>query len=347
MVTSDCASFMSISQSVSYSGGMSQTPSTKVKPATQAPKKARYHVRNWPQYERALVDRGRMTLWIHEQVLRQWCAPKVKGQRGAPRLYSDLLILCLWALKARYHLTNRGVEGFMKSILWALGVYRPVPDHTTVSRRGRHLPVTLTRPTPMKPIQVLIDSTGIKILGASTWREWQRYVPGGPRDFRKLHIALDAATQEIVAVEVTDKYDHDKDQVAALLAQVVDPIQRVTADGNYDFDSSREAIRAYGAQDLIPPRANAVIQPNSPRPERDRAIQLIETLGSKAAWKEAVGYHQRSLVETAMYRIKGQFGERMASREKERQITEMRVWAWVLNQLTRLGMPVSRPVALT
>ena len=81
-----------------------------------------------------------MTLWVHDRVLQQWFAPKVPGRRGAPRLYSDTLILCLWALKARYHLTHRGAEGLMKSLLWMLGVYRPVPDHTTLSRRGRHLP---------------------------------------------------------------------------------------------------------------------------------------------------------------------------------------------------------------
>lgn len=317
------------------------------RPLPREHKRVRYRVQNWSAYDRALVARGQVTLWVDERVLREWQAPRRAGQRGAPQRYSETLMLSLWALKARYRLTNRGVEGLMQSLLSLLGIGRPVPDHTTISRRGRQLRVDLTRARRSAPIHVLLDSTGIKIQGASTWRSWQHYRPGGPHTFRKLHLAADADTQEIVAVEVTDRQDHDKEMVEPLLAQIADPLGRVTADGNYDFDRVREAIWARGALDIIPPRVTAVRVRANPRPERDRAVQRMAETGSKAAWKAEVGYHRRSLIETTMSRLKGQFGERMGSRERRRQITELRVWGWVLNHLTLLGMPMSHPATPT
>jgi IS5 family transposase len=125
---------------------------------------------------------------------------------------------------------------------------------------------------------------------------------------------------------------------------VADPIGQVTADGNYDFDTCREAIRARGARDLIPPRANAVIDPRHPRPERDAALRQIARLGSRKAWKKRVGYHRRSLIETAFSRLKRRLGQRLSSREKSRQITEANIWCRVMNALTQLGLPDTVPI---
>jgi len=81
------------------------------------------------------------------------------------------------------------------------------------------------------------------------------------QDFRKIHIALNVAAQAIEAVEVTDKHVQDNRLVGPLLSQVKGSIRLVTADGNYDFQTARLPIRARGALDLIPPRADAVIVP--------------------------------------------------------------------------------------
>jgi hypothetical protein len=62
---------------------------------SQVPKpKPRYRVANWREYNRALVARGSITLWIDEAVLAGWRAAGGKGRR-----YSDMAILC--ALRAR------------------------------------------------------------------------------------------------------------------------------------------------------------------------------------------------------------------------------------------------------
>jgi IS5 family transposase len=304
-------------------------------------------VRNWRAYDRALVRRGEITLWLDRRLVRHWRAPK-SGKRGASPTYTDAVIACLLTLKAMFHLSNREVEGLVRSLLKLMRVKLPTPDHTTVSRRGGRLALALPVQAASEPVHLLLDSTGVQIFGPSAWREWQdqhwRQTQRGQHDFRKLHLAVNADTQEIVAVEVTDKFEHDKEQVARLLAQVPSAIARVTADGNYDFNSAREAIAARGARDVIPPRADAVIQPAHPRPERDQAVRRIAQLGSRKAWKVESGYHRRSLIETAIYRLKTRLGHRLRSREKTRQIQEARIWCGVLNRLTRLGLPDSVPI---
>src|SRR3954451_8915446 len=53
--------------------------------------RARYKVRNWPAYDRALQQRGRLTVWVTPEALAAWHPPKT-GRRGRPRTYSDIAI---------------------------------------------------------------------------------------------------------------------------------------------------------------------------------------------------------------------------------------------------------------
>jgi hypothetical protein len=314
----------------------------------RAVRKVKYRVPNWRRYEQALSQRGAVTLWVDQRWLSRWYRRERAGKRGAPFIYSAGLIVCMLMLKAVYHLSNRETEGLLRSLLRLMRARYPVPDHTTLSRRGRRLYVPLRRQPQHRPLDLLLDSTGLQLVGVSPWRAWQgarwRQAQTGNQDFRKIHLALNAETQSIEAVEVTDKHVHDNRLVEPLLARVKGTIRQVTADGNYDFEAARLPIRARGALDLIPPRADAVIIPAWPRPGRDQALKLIARLGGRAAWKRQTGYHQRSLIETAFSRMKGRLGQRLRSREKSRQITEVRVWCQVLNRMAQLGLPHSQPV---
>lgn len=310
----------------------------------------RYRVQNWPKYERALRQRSNIELWLDPDLLHRWPrAEQPRGRRGAPCYYSPAVILCMLTLKALYHLSHREVEGLVRSVLHLQHLRRRVPDHTTLSRRGRHLTVPLDVRPSRQPVHVLLDSSGVQIRGVSPWREWQqrrwRRAQAGRQDFRKIHVALCAETQEFLAVEVTDKYEHDQNLVPTLLETVARPITCVLADGNYDFRRAREAIAAQGAQALIPPRANAALNPRDPQAERDAAVRWIQTHATgRTGWKKRSGYHRRSLVETAFSRWKGRLGSRLASREKSRQITEVRIGCRLLNHFTHLGSPETRRV---
>ena len=111
--------------------------------------KTKYHVRNWASYERALVHRGDVTVWLSPAAIAAW-EPDGGGRRGGQRKYSDVAIETVLALRRIFHLPLRQAEGFLTSLFRLMGLALPSPDHTTLSRRGQPLDVTL-RPPPHDP----------------------------------------------------------------------------------------------------------------------------------------------------------------------------------------------------
>ena len=104
--------------------------------------KTKYHVGNWPAYDRALVQRGDITVWLPPDVIATWEAVGV-GTRGGQLQYSDLAIETALTLRLIFHLPLRQTEGFLTSIFGMLGLDLSTPDHTTLSRRGQHLEALL------------------------------------------------------------------------------------------------------------------------------------------------------------------------------------------------------------
>src|SRR3954468_21463858 len=98
--------------------------------------RARYRVTNWPEYEAGLRRRGDLTLWLDEAAVAGWSAPKRSTPGGQP-IYSDVAIESLLRLPLFFHLALRQPEAFSPSIFRLLGLDLPVPDHSTLSRRGR------------------------------------------------------------------------------------------------------------------------------------------------------------------------------------------------------------------
>ncbi|MDH3598411.1 MAG: transposase [Candidatus Tectomicrobia bacterium] len=106
------------------------------KRAKRHPKyKTSYRVRNWPEYDKALRDRGDITLWISQDAIEAW-TPAQTGTRGGQRVYSDLAIQTALTLRLLFHLPLRQTEGFLHSVLTLIGLALPCPDHTTLSRRN-------------------------------------------------------------------------------------------------------------------------------------------------------------------------------------------------------------------
>ncbi len=98
--------------------------------------RARYRVRNWPQYDAGLRRRGDLTLWLDEAALAGWRAARRTTPGGQAR-YSDLAIELVLMLRLVFHLALRQAEGFVGSVLRLLGLDLSIPDHTTLSRRSR------------------------------------------------------------------------------------------------------------------------------------------------------------------------------------------------------------------
>ena len=135
--------------------------------------KTKYHVRNWASYERTLVDRGDITVWLSPEAIAAW-EPEGGGTRGGQRKYSDVAIETALTLRLIFHLPLRQAEGFLASLFRLMGLDLPSPDHTMSSRRGQHLDVTLRRPPRVKRLHLIIDSTGLAPLetahrGSGIW----------------------------------------------------------------------------------------------------------------------------------------------------------------------------------
>ena len=158
--------------------------------------KTKYHVRNWASYERALIQRGDLTVWLSPDAVAAW-EPATGGRRGGQRKYSDIAIETALTVRLIFHLPLRQAEGFLTSVFGLMRLDLRVPDHTTLSRRGQHLDVALCHAPREKRLHLLIDSTGLSIVGEGEWaaakhgghgkRGWSR-VPRSPRSRTKKRI---------------------------------------------------------------------------------------------------------------------------------------------------------------
>src|SRR5215211_3976254 len=186
--------------------------------------RARYKVRNWPEYDRALQQRGSLTVWVTPEALAAWHPPRT-GQRGRPRSYSDVAIETGHLLRLAFGRPWRQTEGLLHSLTTLLGVSVGVPDHTTFSRRspGLALATALARAQASGPVHVVIDATGLKVYGAGEWRV-EKHGARGKRTWRKLHLAIDPGPGEILASELTSHEEGDASQVGPLLDQIPGPL---------------------------------------------------------------------------------------------------------------------------
>src|SRR3982751_508232 len=309
--------------------------------------KAKYQVKNWGEYDQALPQRGSLTVWFTPEAVAAWQAPPT-GRRGRSPLYSDVAIENGQMLRLVFGQPWRQTEGLLRSIAALLGVSLAIPDHTTFSRRSVGLSLTTVLPPTAEPVHVVIDSTGLKVYGAGEWQT-EKHGERGRRTWRKLHLAVNHDSGEILASELTSNEIGDSAMVGPLLEQIQSPITSVTADGAYDGEPVYRAITERQPQlppaVIIPPRITAVLSSGTDNiPSwRDRHLHLIQEKGRRSGEK-AVGYGKRSLVETAMFRDKTLIGPTLRSRKFAAQQVEARVACSVINRMTELGMPISQRV---
>jgi hypothetical protein len=312
-------------------------------------KKAVYRIRNWAAYNQSLVQRGSITVWISEEALANW-HPKAEAvrSRGGQMQYGDEAIRCLLLLKAVYHLPYRQTVGFGQSLMDLLGAKVRVPDYTTLCKRSIDLAVGLPTSNPHEAQHIVLDSTGLKVYGEGEWKVRQHGY-SKRRTWRKLHLSVDEKTHEIQAVVLSEAGGDDAEAGQQLLEETPGELEQVSADGSYDKAKFYQACSARGVKHIvIPPRRDAKIwqHGNCKKPPlpRDQNVRRIRQVGRKK-WKVELGYHRRSLAETAVFRFKIIFGHTLTTRTLPRQITEARIKVVALNRMTQLGMPDSYRVA--
>ena len=154
-------------------------------------------------------------------------------------------------------------------------------------------------------IHIVVDSTGLKVLGEGEWKV-RKHGVSKRRTWRKLHLGVDEETGIIHAVCLTKNDVDDADQVEEMLDQVKVSIDKFSGDGAYDKRKCWNALEDRLITGIIPPRVDAVYWEDElgliDHP-RNHILTSIE-LNDREKWKKRSGYHRRSLSETAMFRFK-------------------------------------------
>jgi len=312
-----------------------------------AKRKPTYRVRNWANYNRSLVSRGSLIVWVSPTVVAAWTQVVRNGKRGHPQTYSDLAMECMAMLRAVYHLPLRATQGLLGSILELMHVTLTVPNYSTLSRRQVALDFHPPQRQAGDTLHLVGGSTGVKVFGEGEWKVRQ-HGWSKRRTWKKLHLGVDEATGQILAVTVTDNSVADAMALPGLLDQVTEPIGQVSGDTAYDTRADYDAIRQRQARATIPPRRGARIwqhaNTKAERLIRDENLRAIRRAGRKA-WKQASGYHRRSLAETAMSRFKRILGPTISARTFPGQAAEIKVRCTILNIMLQLGAPDTYRVA--
>ncbi len=300
--------------------------------------KTKYRVANWTSYDRALVGRGDVTLWLAPEAIVAWTPGRV-GTRGGQFKYSDLAIETAFTLRLIFHLPLRQAEGFLNSLFRMMGIDRSAPDHTTLSRRSQHLDLTLRGVPTDERIHLIVDSTGLSIVGDGEWAA-AKHGRRGTRGWKKLHVGVDRSGV-IVAHALTDAPVDDATTGITLIEAVDGDIVSVTADAAYDTIAFCDAAGARGATVVVPPAKTATASRRQPRSgDRDRTIKKVQEIGRRR-WKKVAGYHRQACVENAFFRYKSIFGGALRARSPGGQVAEALVACNVLNQMADLGRPSS------
>jgi transposase len=306
--------------------------------------KQKFKVTNWAAYNESLRRRGDLTVWISDEALSQWSAPR-RTSRGGQPIYSDLAITMCLTLRVVYDQPLRQTQGMMRSIATLMGVDIAVPDFSTLSRRskGLVLPPVRRLTACQDPVHLVVDSTGLKIFGEGEWLENKHKTKVKRKRWRKLHLGLDLVSGEIICSELTTDDVGDPTALPCLLGQIDGPVAKFIADGAYDGSPTRDlpATRLGEIVEVIvPPPKTAVQSPQAALnpTARDLHIAEIETRG-RMAWQKSTGYNKRSRIETQMGRWKTVIGPKLQAQNFDNQTTEAKIGVRALNQMTDLGRP--------
>lgn len=160
--------------------------------------KQTYQITNWREYNKSLVNRGDITIWFSDEALEHWAHANACVKVGRPFVYSDTAVECLLTIRELLKLPYRQTEGFGRSLVAMLGVDVAIPDYSSLAKRAGKLDVKLTIAGKRGHIDIVVDSTGLKVFGEGEWK-MRTHGKAKRRTWRKLHLSVNPQTREIVA----------------------------------------------------------------------------------------------------------------------------------------------------
>lgn len=305
--------------------------------------KQKFKITNWPTYNKALKQRGSLTVWLDESAIAVWTEETTPERRGRPLYYSDMAITTVLMMKRVFGLSLRALQGFVDSIFKLMGLSLRCPDYSLISKRAKTVKISIKTPTRGEISHLVIDGTGLKVFGEGEWKVRQHGAERR-RVWRKLHLAADSVTHEIICADLSLSGTTDAQALPGLINQTHRKIREASADGAYDTRYCHDTLLKKKIRPLIPPRSGAQYWPHRYH-ERNHAVANQRLSGSNDTWKKKVGYHRRSVAETAIFRFKTLLGDHLSLRDYDAQVGEAMAMVKALNRITLLGMPNSIRIA--
>ncbi|KAF0691002.1 IS5/IS1182 family transposase, partial [Aphis craccivora] len=74
--------------------------------------KQKFKITNWPAYNKALRQRGSLTVWLDESAIAGWTDCSSPEGRGRPLYYSDMAVTTVLMMKRVFNLSLRALQGF-------------------------------------------------------------------------------------------------------------------------------------------------------------------------------------------------------------------------------------------
>ena len=255
------------------------------------------------------------------------------GKMGRPAVFSDVAIQRCLSVMVLFKLPLRQAVGMVRALLKLAGLDWPVPDCTTLCRRQKTLAVQIPHHRADGPLNLLVDSTGIRFLGDGEWPIAGKTIPrivfwpgscestapradvNGARSIWPWILGMDTTTSDIRAVEFTSRREGDSPTLPALLDRIPDggQIGSVTADGACDTRRCHTARLDRQAKAIIPIRKTGrlwrvdcpaaldiVLGPMADNVSPRNAILREVREEGRAGWKRQNGDHARSRAEAKM-----------------------------------------------
>jgi hypothetical protein len=305
--------------------------------------KVKKRERDWSALDAAHRKRGELITIFYSTDGGLFEPPPKTGRVGGPRVYSDNTIEAVLTIKHVTRLSLRAIEGFVIGMREVTGGTWPVPNYTTLSRREATLKVDLcTRVKPGEKQVLIVDSTGLKVMGEGEWKVRKHGTDGKRRTWIKAHILVDRATGDVLDVSVTSGDAADCPELPKLLPAQLHGAA-VLGDGAYHTKDLHREIYARGGVLLTPPPKNArKWKPHNWAVDepafrfRNSQLTPLQRLG-RTQWKVQSGLGQRSFIECTNNRLKSITGSHLSARKPANQVVEVRIRCKVLNRLAVPG----------
>ncbi len=189
------------------------------------------------------------------------------------------------------------------------------------------------------PIHLIVDSTGLSVVGQGAWAA-AKHGGHGKRGWKKLHLGVDRSGV-IVAQALPDAHGDDATTTVDLSPVGDGDISSVTADAAYDTIAVCEAAGGRGAKVAVPPKRTAAVSHRRPRSvARDRTVKRVQAIGRRR-WKKEAGSHRQARVQNVFFRYTSIIGDGLRARSAVGQEAEAVLACTVLNRMRDLGRPAS------